>query len=232
MCSNYIPARPEVLESHFGVAPLQQDLKREAYPGYMAPIIRLPHSAVPEPETPECVPAMFGMVPGWADLKLARSTYNARTETVALKPSFRHAWKTGQFCIVPAESIFEPSYETGKAVRWSITRADGKPLGVAGIWEWRGKGPDGQPLLSFSMLTINADDHPLMRRFHKPADEKRMLVFLEPHEYDNWLHTNAEEARSFLTPYPAERLVANPAPVAPSTRSKTPATKPESSSLF
>jgi endonuclease YncB( thermonuclease family) len=51
---------------------------------------------------------MFGMVPYWADTKLARQTYNARTETVATKPSFRNAFKRAQFCIVPANSFFEP----------------------------------------------------------------------------------------------------------------------------
>ena len=39
-------------------------------------------------------------------------------------------------------------------------------------------GKDDQPLASFTMLTINADAHPLMRRFHRPDDEKRMLVLL------------------------------------------------------
>jgi hypothetical protein len=40
------------------------------------------------------------------------------------------------------------------------------------------------PLLSFSMLTINADQHPLMKRFHKPGEEKRMPLILEPQYHD------------------------------------------------
>jgi putative SOS response-associated peptidase YedK len=61
------------------------------------------------------------------------------------------------------------------------------------------------------MLTVNADDHPLMRRFHKPNDEKRMLVILRPDQYDEWLHCPDEEASSFFIRYPAERLVAHAA---------------------
>ena len=80
---------------------------------------------------------MFGMVPHWADHKLARQTYNARTETVASKPSFRSAWKRKQFCIIPTANFFEPNYETGKPVRWRIERADGGPVAIAGIWEYR-----------------------------------------------------------------------------------------------
>jgi putative SOS response-associated peptidase YedK len=73
---------------------------------------------------------------------------------------------------LPANSFFESSYETGKAVRWEIMNAGGEPLGIAGIWEHRQDGPNGLPLLSFSMLSVNADGHPLMQRFHRPTDEK------------------------------------------------------------
>jgi putative SOS response-associated peptidase YedK len=97
-------------------------------------------------------------------------------------------------------------------VRWEIADAGGEPLGIAGIWEHKQDGPNGLPLLSFSMLTVNADDHPLMRRFHKPDDEKRMLVILRPDQYDEWLHCPVEEASGFFSRYPAERLVAHAAP--------------------
>jgi hypothetical protein len=32
------------------------------------------------------------------------------------------------------------------------------------------------------MLTINADDHPFMRQYHKPEDEKRMVVILNEND--------------------------------------------------
>ena len=72
----------------------------------MAPIQRGPHEADGELEI---APAMFGMVPHWADHKLARQTHNARTEMVARKPSFCSAWKRKQFCIIPAANFFEPN---------------------------------------------------------------------------------------------------------------------------
>lgn len=216
MCANYLPSRAERIAQHFGVQPAREATKPEAYPGYLAPIIRLAEDGSQEME---CVAACFGLVPSWADLKLAKHTYNARTETVGQKPSFRSAFKRRQFCIVPADAIFEPNYETGKAVRWKIEDSEGKPLGIAGIWDWRPNGGlDDQPLVSFSMLTINADDHPLMQRFHKPGDEKRMVVLLPPEEYPSWLHADPEVARSFFAPYPAEKLAAVAAPKAPAAR--------------
>jgi putative SOS response-associated peptidase YedK len=211
MCANYVPSRYDHLKQFFQVAPPDTESKAEAYPGYMAPIIREREKGV-MPGDRAAVLGMFGMVPHWADTKLARQTYNARTETVAQKPSFRNAFKRRQFCIIPAESIFEPSYETGKPVRWEIANADGSPLGVAGIWEYKPEGPNGLPLVSFSMLTVNADEHPLMKRFHKAGDEKRMVIILEPDQYDEWLHASDREAESFFTQYPAEKLTAHAAP--------------------
>jgi putative SOS response-associated peptidase YedK len=51
-----------------------------------------------------------------------------------------------------------------------------------------------------------------MQRFHKPNDEKRMLVILRPGQYDDWLHCPADDAPSFFTRYPAQHLAAHAAP--------------------
>lgn len=59
------------------------------------------------------------------------------------------------------------------------------------------------------MLTINADDHPFMRQFHKPDDEKRMVVVLNEDEYDGWLQAPAKDSQAFLKQYPADHLVAH-----------------------
>jgi putative SOS response-associated peptidase YedK len=224
MCSNFTPAKREVLPAHFGVEPPAADWKEEAYPGYFAPIIR---AADDGSAALESVAACFGMVPHWAELTLSRHTYNARSETAASKPSFRHAWSRRQRCIVPAESLFEPSYETGAALRWRIARDDGAPLAIAGLWEWRPNGgPDDKPLMSFTMLTINADAHPLMRRFHRPEDEKRMVVLLREDQYLPWLQSGAGDLIDFLQPWPADRMTAEPAPRAPARRQARPA-KPQ-----
>ena len=211
MCANYIPASPALLQGYFGVGVPDSPYPLESFPGYLSPIIRKPRADAGIGERSAAL-AMFGMVPHWAEPKLARQTYNARTETVASKPSYRHAFQHGQFCIVPAATIFEPCYESGKAERFGISAAREEALGVAAIWEVKQQGDGGLALLSFSMLTINADEHPLMRRFHRPDDEKRMLVFLRPDQYDAWLHCKPAQAAEFFNPLPADELIAAPAP--------------------
>ena len=210
MCANYTPPTPQRLRQFFDVASPAAEVKTEIYPGHLAPIIRLADDGS---GSRECVSACFGMVPHWAELRLARHTYNARSETVASKPSFRHAFAKRQFCVIPAESFFEPNYESGRAVRWKIAAATDAPLAIAGLWEWRPHGwPQDQPLVSFTMLTINADGHPLLQRFHRPEEEKRMVVLLQPAQVDTWLHASPGSVADYLQPWPAAWLRAEAAP--------------------
>jgi putative SOS response-associated peptidase YedK len=62
------------------------------------------------------------------------------------------------------------------------------------------------------MLTVNADGHPVYQRMHKPGDEKRMIVILDPEQYDNWLRCTPIEAKKFFVQWPGT-LEAFPAPL-------------------
>lgn len=212
MCTNFDPViKPQRLIDFFEVDDLPLDLKPSLWPGYFGPFVRrhefadVGDEAVPSRELRV---GSFGMIPHWAkDDRIARQTYNARSETAHEKPSFRDAWRRAQHCIIPAEAIYEPDWRTGKAISTRIARADGHPMGIAGLWsEWRN--PLGERIHSFTMLTINADAHPVMRQFHKPGDEKRMIVILPESEYDAWLQAPAADSRDFLRPFPAEAMVA------------------------
>ena len=146
-------------------------------------------------------------MPHWAtDLLSGRKTYNARTETVATKPSFRDAWSNAQHCIIPVDGFFEPDWRSGRAVPARVSAANNEPMGIAGLWSaWNS--PKGV-IYSFTMLTINADTHPLMCQFHKPVDEKRMVVILPPERYDAWLNAKVNESMEFMQQYPSELLSA------------------------
>lgn len=155
----------------------------------------------------------FGFVPQWvksaSDAKL-RSTkmVNARSETVSTSNNFRDAWLAGQRCIVPMMAFFEDDWRSGKAMPTRITRVDGKPMGVAGIWERWAK--DGTEIISFTLLTVNANSHALLHRYQQNGNEKRMPVILGEGAYDAWLNTKPEKAREFMRAYSASLLTANP----------------------
>jgi putative SOS response-associated peptidase YedK len=199
MCSHYqgIQGR-ERFERHFGMALPEDTGQADVWPGYRALFIRnTAPSAAPGTGRLQALTGLFGLVPQWStDLRMTRSTYNARSETASEKPSFRDAWRRGQHCIVPAEALFEPDWRSGRPVAARIGSADGAPLGVAGLWScWRAQ---EQEIFSFTMLTVNAEDHPVMREMHKPGDEKRMVVVVAPALYAHWLSLPARESLGFL----------------------------------
>ena len=213
MCSHYQALKErELYRRHFGVEPPADLGKHDLWPGYLGNFIRRhPHADVGDEAVPqrEALNGLFGLVPHWSpDTKMTRFTYNARSETAAAKPSFRDAWKHAQHCIIPADTIFEPDYRSGRPVPARISLADGAPMGIAGLWS-RWTSPDGVIVHSYTMLTINAADHALMRLFHKPGDEKRMVVILPPDRYDDWLQARPEQSQALMRQFPADQMIAD-----------------------
>ena len=172
----------------------------------------------PQPSPPlvrELVVGQFGLVPRWvksaSDAKLrSPKLVNARSETVTTSNNLREAWLAGQRCIVPMMAFFEDDFRSGKAVPTRISRVDGQPMGVAGLWEsWTGA--DGEVIVSYTLLTVNANSHALMHRYQQPGSEKRMPAVLNEGGYDAWLNAaHPEKAREFMRAYPANWLTANP----------------------
>lgn len=186
--------------------------KVDVWPCYPSSFIRRPaladqgDDAVPKREA---LIGLFGLVPHWAkEAKFGRSKYNARSETVREKPTFSDAWRKGQHCIIPAAAIYEPDWRSGKAKATRIQRIDGKPLGIAGLWA-NCTLPSGEKIHSFTMLTLNADDHAFMQNFHKAEDEKRIVAILNDDEYDDWLQAKPNNRMNFIKQYPAEQLIAS-----------------------
>ena len=211
MCTNYTPTRNKHwVTQNLGVDLPDQPYPAETFPGYAAPI-----AVLDEQRNVKCTLGRFGLVPHWAkDANIGRRTYNARTETVAEKPSYRTPWRKRQFAIALLDDFFEPNWETGRAVRWRIRRSDGQPMGVASIWD-RWTDPDTEEIVtSFSMLTVNADGHPVMGRFHRPGDEKRSVVVLESTQFGAWLNADIRVASELLNAPGATVLQANEAPTA------------------
>ncbi|RYX80175.1 SOS response-associated peptidase [bacterium] len=207
MCSNYRPVtRSDWLFEHWGVHRPEGEFPLDCYPSYLAPFIRLKKDGEREVRD-----GQFGIVPHWAkEVALGKRAYNARSETVKEKPMFRDAWKWGQRCLIPTHFFYEPNYETGKHVSWRIGLKGWTPFAIAGLWgHWRDK-ETGEDILSFTMLTVNADDHHLMKRFHKPGDEKRMVVILRKEDEDLWLKGSLDDAWGLVKPYPAELMDALP----------------------
>ena len=131
--------------------------------------------------------------------------------------SYKLPWARGQRCIIPAQAFFEPNWESGRHVPWCFRRRDGAPWGLAGLWNtWVDKAT-GEVVESYTMLTINADAHPLMRRMHKPdpklgpeQQDKRSVVPIEAEDVDTWLCAPVTQAAQLVRLAPEPLFEAAP----------------------
>lgn len=166
----------------------------------------------------ELVVGRWGLIPWFAKTpNLRYSTNNARSEELAQKASYKQPWARGQRCVIPALSFDEPCWETGRNVWWRFGRVDRQPWGLAGLWNTWTDPATGEVHESYTMLTINADQHPLMRRMHKPnpalppdQQVKRSVIPIESADVDRWLLGDVLEAGSLLRLAPGEVFEAEP----------------------
>lgn len=228
---------PDLYAEAFGIAPPEALLGKEVWPRQPGFFIRkafvvaeqglepaseiapeskavaAPVSAPASPLLVELAQGQFGLVPTWvksaSDAKL-RSTKLAvtRYETMSTATAMREVWLKGQRCIIPMQAFFEDDWRSRKAVPTRIARVDGKPMGVAGLWERWTQGDE--EIISFTLLTVNANSHALMNRYGQNGNEKRMPAILNEGAYSAWLSAPLDKAREFMRAYPANLLLANP----------------------
>lgn len=138
-----------------------------------------------EQEAPELAMLRWGLVPFWAkDPSIGNRMINARSETVAEKPSFRNAYKKRR-CLILADGFYEWRKEGDGKTPYYISLADGSPFAFAGIWEnWNSKESD-ESLQSTAIITAAASD--FMAQLHQ-----RMPVVVRPEQADRWLAGDAE----------------------------------------
>lgn len=130
----------------------------------------------------------WGLIPGWArDEAWAARCINARSETVAVKPMFRSAFRDRR-CVVPADGYYEWEASGGRKLPWRWVRRDRGPLLLAGLWEsWVGPGATAA-LETFTILTTEANRD-------TAGVHPRMPVILEAEGAAAWLDAGSEAGR-------------------------------------
>lgn len=156
--------------------------------------------------------ARWGLIPHWSKAIPKIRPINARAETLAAKPFFRHMLNR-RHCIIPASGFYEwKAAGSGKKEPWYIHRKDGRLSGMAGLWdEWPQPGTPSSSLLSCTIITSEANSE--MKRIHD-----RMPVILEESEWRQWLDASNPSALHLLDAadekvldiYPVSTRVNNP----------------------
>lgn len=152
----------------------------------------------------------WGLVPSWSkDARGAARLINARSETVATKPSFRKAFAARR-CLLPAIGYYEWRGETdasGKPIKqpWFLRPADGGLMVMAGIYEFW-KSPAREWLATCSIITTQAADG--IGWVHD-----RMPMQVAAGDWDAWLSpevSDPREAQSLLLTPVADSLQVYP----------------------
>lgn len=165
-------------------------------PTQMAPVVSLNESG------PEHSMMRWGLVPSWSKDQLnAAKLINARSETVAEKPSFRSAFKHRR-CLIPAHGYYEWKAVSSGKQPFHFQRAEGKVMCFAGLWEqWHPheETENEPPLETFTIITTQANE--LAARYHD-----RMPVILPEQNWDHWLNpqTKPDDLKPLLVPFAGE----------------------------
>jgi putative SOS response-associated peptidase YedK len=200
MCGRFfILASPRELADLFGLADVP-----DVAPRYnVAPTQPVMAVGLSKEGRPAAATFRWSIVPPWAtDPK--PGPINARSETVADKPTFAEAIRKRR-CLIPSSGFFE-WLRQGKAKQpFAFRMADDRPFAFAGIWEaWRPE--SGPPLLTCAILTTAANE--LVRPVHD-----RMPVILDPRHYGAWIDRDVQEPAELapmLQPFAADRMRAFP----------------------
>lgn len=145
----------------------------------------------------------WGLVPSWAkDPGIGSRMINARLESVASKPAFRSAWRRRR-ALIPADGFYEwytPQAHDGARPRkqpYFIHRNDGRPLAMAGIFEfWRSQeaSPDAPWLRTMAIVTTDSSGP--MAHIHD-----RMPVLVDAQHWADWLDpTFPDDPMNLLEP--------------------------------
>lgn len=148
---------------------------------------------VDEDKTRRLTVARWGLIPSWSsDASRASRMINARSESVATKPSFRAAFRRRR-CVVPADGYYEwrptPQGTSSRKQPFYIYPRSGEPLAMAGLFEdWHG--PHGE-MRTCTILTQEA--------VGPVADiHDRMPVEVPESWWERWLDPDLEDAQGAL----------------------------------
>ena len=186
---------------------LQEAFDLSAPPAGLAPRYNIapsqPVAVVANTEARKLELFQWGLIPSWAkDAKIGYKMINARSETLAEKPSFRAALKKRR-CLVLADGFYEWKREGASRAKTPmyIQLKGGQPFAFAGLWEtW--KSPDNKLIKSCTIITT--EPNALMKDIHD-----RMPVILPPKAYDLWLSPEelpSEKLPPLFKPFAASQM--------------------------
>ena len=189
---------------------------QQAFPEFKVPDQMSPHYNIAPTQPVAVVPNdgrmavdffIWGLIPfGAKDPKIGNRMINARSETLAEKPSFRTPYRRRR-CLILADGFYEwvKPAGGGSKIPHLIKMESQDPFAFAGLWEnWQA--PDGSEVKSCTIITT--EPNALVSKLHN-----RMPVILPRDAYADWLDPEERKPETldhYLKPFPAVEMMAYP----------------------
>jgi putative SOS response-associated peptidase YedK len=145
----------------------------------------------------------WGLIPAWSRdreeaERIRKGTYNARSETLHEKPSFKESLSRGR-CLIIAGGFFEWQLVNQVKIPWYITLKSKAPFAFAGLCDYWRDPENGEIWKSCSIITTRAN--PLMEEIHNT--KKRMPVILNQDRESEWISGEPSllKRRELLKPF-------------------------------
>lgn len=177
------------------------------YPGAEAVVIPL-DSQVPEYY-------YFGFLPSWAkEIKQSALNFNARSDSLNIKPTWKKVWAMKQRCIVCATGFYEKDRNSGK--NYFFKHPKGRYMNLAGVYNHWADPQTGEIIKTFAIITTEPNNK--VKPFHD-----RMPVILTEDKLKIWLDTatTSASADSMLVPIDENMLEVIEMPAPPKKAKKT-----------
>jgi putative SOS response-associated peptidase YedK len=205
----YVNLIKEELENRYGASLIDPDKYRPSYYYHAFSLPSIP--AVCSGDTSKIKLLKWGLIPGWTksldQANIIRyKTFNARSESIATKPSFSSSFRSKR-CIIPVKGFFEWQHLGNEKIPWYIYHTENEVLSLAGLYDDWIESNTGEVLSTFSIVTTEAND--LMAVIHNSG--KRMPVILNKSTENRWIDVSisTDEAISLLYPAPSDILKAH-----------------------
>jgi len=195
MCGRYaLFTAPDELEKYFEAIISNAGTIEPNYnvtPGMMMPVVAVGREGIPVITT-----FRWGLIPNWAkDPSIGYKMMNARSETIAEKPSFAMPFERRR-CVIPSNGFYEWQREGKNRIPHFVRREDDVIMAYAGIYD-RWRSPGGTDVFSYSIITTTANER--IRPIHE-----RMPVVLNRQDVRRWLHpqTPRHDLQELMQPLP------------------------------
>ncbi|MFP4489700.1 MAG: SOS response-associated peptidase, partial [Bacteroidales bacterium] len=146
----------EELEKRFRASFIDHEKYRPSYYYHAHTLPELPVTALYNGDK-EIRLLKWGLIPSQTQgeeeaRRIRYMTFNARAETLELKPSYSDSYRSRR-CVIPVMGFYEWQHKGGEKIPWYIYRADKRIMLLAGLYDRWVDSRNDNIIMTFTIIT-------------------------------------------------------------------------------